>query len=66
MWWALALGAGLGGNGTLIGATANIAMVSLAERAGLRFSFVEFALRAFPLMLASVAVAQMYILWRYF
>jgi Na+/H+ antiporter NhaD/arsenite permease-like protein len=66
MWWALALGAGLGGNGTLIGATANIAMASLAERAGLRFSFVEFALRAFPLMLASVAVAQMYILWRYF
>jgi Na+/H+ antiporter NhaD/arsenite permease-like protein len=66
MWWALALGAGLGGNGTLIGASANIAVAALAERGGLRFSFVEFALRAFPLMLASVGVAQVYILWRYF
>ena len=66
IWWSLALGAGLGGNGTLIGASANIAVAALAERSGLRFSFMEFALRAFPLMLASVAVAQGYIAWRYF
>jgi Na+/H+ antiporter NhaD/arsenite permease-like protein len=66
MWWALALGAGFGGNGTLIGASANIAVAALAERGGLRFGFVKFVLRAFPLMLASVAVAQVYILWRYF
>lgn len=66
LWWALALGAGLGGNGTLIGASANIAAAALAERGGLRFRFVDFALRAFPLMLGSVAVAQAYMFWRYF
>ena len=66
LWWALALGAGLGGNGTLIGASANIAAAALAERSGLRFSFVEFALRAFPFMLASIGVAQLYLFWRYF
>jgi Na+/H+ antiporter NhaD/arsenite permease-like protein len=65
VWWALALGAGLGGNGTLIGASANIAVAALAERSGLRFGFMQFALRAFPLMLASIAVAHIYILWRY-
>jgi Na+/H+ antiporter NhaD/arsenite permease-like protein len=65
VWWALALGAGLGGNGTLIGASANIAVAALAERGGLRFGFMQFARRAFPLMLASIAVAQAYILWRY-
>ena len=66
VWWSLALGAGLGGNGTLIGATANLTVAALAERSGVRFSFVDFALRAFPLMLASVAVAQIYVAWRYF
>lgn len=66
LWWALALGAGLGGNGTLIGASANIAAAALAERGGLRFSFVAFTLRAFPLMLASIAIAQIYVFWRYF
>ena len=66
LWWALALGAGFGGNGTLIGASANIAVAALAERSGLRFSFIPFALRAFPLMLGSIAIAHAYILWRYF
>ncbi|MGH6828054.1 MAG: SLC13 family permease [Rhizomicrobium sp.] len=66
LWWALALGAGLGGNGTLIGSSANLTVAALAERSGVRFSFVAFSLRAIPLMLASVAVAQVYILWRYF
>ncbi|HEY6579328.1 MAG TPA: sodium:proton antiporter [Rhizomicrobium sp.] len=66
LWWALALGAGLGGNGTLIGASANLTVAALAERGGVRFSFAAFSLRAVPLMLASVAVAHMYIWWRYF
>lgn len=66
VWWSLALGAGLGGNGTLIGASANLTVAALAERGGARFRFAGFALRAFPLMLASVAVAQGYIIWRYF
>jgi Na+/H+ antiporter NhaD/arsenite permease-like protein len=66
LWWSLALGAGLGGNGTLIGSSANLAVAALAERSGVRFSFTGFAIRAAPLMLASVAVAQAYVWWRYF
>jgi Na+/H+ antiporter NhaD/arsenite permease-like protein len=42
LWWALALGTCLGGNGTLVGASANVAVVGLAERDGTRISFAEF------------------------
>ncbi len=66
LWWALALGACLGGNGTLVGASANLTVAGLAEKNGLRFSFVKFTLAALPMMLASVAVAQLYLMWRYF
>ncbi|MBU6472745.1 MAG: ArsB/NhaD family transporter [Alphaproteobacteria bacterium] len=66
LWWSLALGACLGGNGTLVGASANLTVAGLAEKNGLRFSFVKFTLAALPLMLASVAVAQVYLMWRYF
>ncbi|MDH4023297.1 MAG: SLC13 family permease, partial [Gammaproteobacteria bacterium] len=43
LWWALALGACLGGNGTVIGASANVTVVGLAERAGAHISFGQFA-----------------------
>ena len=43
LWWALALGACLGGNGTVIGASANVTVVGLAERAGAHITFREFA-----------------------
>jgi Na+/H+ antiporter NhaD/arsenite permease-like protein len=66
LWWSLALGSGLGGNGTLIGASANLTVAALAERSGVRFGFTAFALRAFPLMLASVALAHAYVAWRYY
>jgi Na+/H+ antiporter NhaD/arsenite permease-like protein len=65
LWWSLALGAGLGGNGTLIGASANLTVAALAERNGVRFSFVDFAVAAMPLMLATVAVANLYLAWRF-
>src|SRR5207249_10465737 len=42
LWWALALGSCLGGNGTLIGASANVAVTGLAEKDGTRISFNEF------------------------
>src|SRR5215510_8262655 len=42
LWWALALGACLGGNGTLIGASANVTVTGLAEKDGKRISFNEF------------------------
>jgi Na+/H+ antiporter NhaD/arsenite permease-like protein len=66
LWWALALGACLGGNGTLIGASANLTVAGLAERNGVRFSFWTFTAYGFPMMLVSVAICHGYIAWRYF
>jgi Na+/H+ antiporter NhaD/arsenite permease-like protein len=66
LWWCLALGACLGGNGTLIGASANLTVAGIAERNGVPFSFVKYTLYAFPMMLVSVAVCQVYVWLRYF
>ena len=65
VWWALALGACLGGNGTLIGASANLAVAGIADRAGVPFKFTKFTVRAFPLMLVSVGIAHVYLWVRY-
>ena len=65
LWWALSLGACLGGNGTLIGASANLVVVGLSERAGTTFRFVEFMKIAFPLMLLSILISHVYLLIRY-
>lgn len=66
LWWALALGACLGGNGTLIGASANLVVAGLAERSGHRIGFVPYLKSCFLLMLLSIVVAHIYIVWRYF
>jgi hypothetical protein len=55
LWWALSLGACLGGNGTLVGASANLTVAGLAERGGVPFKFLTYTKLAFPLMLGSVA-----------
>lgn len=65
LWWSLALGACLGGNGTIIGASANLIVAGFSERAGHPMRFVPFLLRAFPLMLLSVAIASVYVYFRY-
>ncbi len=65
LWWALSLGACLGGNGTLIGASANLVVAGLSERAGVTFRFVEFMKIAFPLMLLSIVISHAYLLIRY-
>jgi Na+/H+ antiporter NhaD/arsenite permease-like protein len=65
LWWALSLGACLGGNGTLIGASANLVVAGLAERAGTTFRFVEYLKVAFPLMLVSIVLAHVYLWARY-
>jgi Na+/H+ antiporter NhaD/arsenite permease-like protein len=65
LWWALSLGACLGGNGTLIGASANLVVAGLAERAGTHFRFVPFLKIAFPLMLISIVLAHVYLELRY-
>ncbi len=65
LWWALAMGACLGGNGTLIGASANLTVAGLAERQGVAFRFLAYTKTAFPLMLMSIALAQVYLFVRY-
>ncbi len=65
LWWALSLGACLGGNGTLVGASANLTVAGLAERAGVRFSFLTYTKYAFPMMLVSIAISHVYVWWRY-
>jgi Na+/H+ antiporter NhaD/arsenite permease-like protein len=66
LWWALSLGACFGGNGTLIGASANLTVAGIGERAGVPFRFVEFLKIALPLMLMSIVVSHFYLLWRFF
>jgi len=55
----------LGGNGTLIGASANLTVAGLAERQGVPFRFLTYTKVGFPLMLMSIGLAQVYLLLRY-
>src|SRR6266498_4020404 len=66
LWWCLSLGACLGGNGTLIGASANLTVAGIAERNGVPFRFVTYALYGMPMMVVSVAICHVYVWWRYF
>ena len=66
LWWCLSLGACLGGNGTLIGASANLTVAGIAERNGIPFRFMTYTKTAFPLMLIHVAICHVYVWWRYF
>ena len=66
LWWSLSLGACFGGNGTLIGASANLTVAGIAERNGIPFRFMTYTKLAFPLMLLHVAIVNLFLLWRYF
>ncbi len=65
MWWSLALGACLGGNGTLIGASANVVVASMAAQRGKPISFISFMKTAFPLMILSIVISMAYVWIRY-
>ncbi|MEN6388937.1 MAG: ArsB/NhaD family transporter [Syntrophomonas sp.] len=65
IWWSLALGACLGGNGTLIGASANIIVAGIAERYDTPISFTRYLRVGFPLMLLSVLLAMLYLYFAY-
>ena len=65
MWWSLALGACLGGNGTLIGASANVVVASLAAQHGRQISFIGFMKVAFPCMILSIILSTAYVYLRY-
>ena len=65
VWWSLSLGACLGGNGTLIGASANVVVASLAAKHGREMSFIGFMKVGFPLMLLSILISCIYVYLRY-
>jgi len=65
VWWSLALGSCLGGNGSLVGASANLIVAGFAERSGQPIRFLPFMLAAFPLMLMSILVSSIYLYLRY-
>jgi len=65
LWWALAFGACLGGNGTLIGASANLVALGLLEKEKFHLSFMEYFKVGFPLMIFQVAMATVAIYFMY-
>jgi Na+/H+ antiporter NhaD/arsenite permease-like protein len=65
LWWSLALGACLGGNGTMIGASANVVTVGMAEKAGYQISFLSYLKACFVPMLITVTLAMIYLLLAY-
>jgi Na+/H+ antiporter NhaD/arsenite permease-like protein len=66
LWWSLALGADLGGNATAIGASANVVVLGLAERAGRRITFWEFTKYGLVVTAVTIALATPYVWLRYF
>ena len=66
VWWALSLGSCLGGNGTLIGASANIIIANFAKKSGYKISFLKFLKYSIPVTILSLALSYIYILIRYF
>ena len=65
LWWALALGADLGGNATLVGASANVVVIGIAARNGLHISFATWLRYGIPTAVMSVAICLPYVLLRY-
>jgi len=66
LWWALALGVCLGGNGSAVGAAANMCTISIAEKNGTKISFAEFFKYGFPVTVISLIMASGYIALRFY
>lgn len=65
LWWALSLGACLGGNGTVIGASANVVLSGISSRQGHHISFASYMKVGFPMMLLSIGICTVYLFLRY-
>jgi Na+/H+ antiporter NhaD/arsenite permease-like protein len=65
LWWSLALGACFGGNGTILGASANVIVASLAAKEGKGFSYWEFLKIGAPITIVSLILSHLYIFLRY-
>jgi Na+/H+ antiporter NhaD/arsenite permease-like protein len=65
LWWALALGACFGGNGTIIGASANVVTTGIAEKAGYKITFGQFVKEAAPITVVSLIISTVFLLLAY-
>ncbi len=65
LWWAVSLGACLGGNGSIIGASANVVLSDISAQNGHEITFAQFFRVGFPCMLLTVAVAAVYLMVRF-
>lgn len=65
LWWAVSLGACLGGNGTLIGASANVVLSGISTKHGYPITFASYFKVGFPMMLVSIVISTIYLLVRY-
>lgn len=66
VWWSLALGACLGGNGSAIGASANVIVIGMSEKAGNKISFMKFLAYGMPVMVLTVTISTLYVWIRYY
>ena len=65
LWWAVSLGACLGGNGTLIGASANVVLSVISKKHGYEITFAKFFKTGFPIMLLTILIAGVYLVVRF-
>jgi Na+/H+ antiporter NhaD/arsenite permease-like protein len=66
LYWALAFGVCIGGNGSLVGASANVIVCKIANKAGYPISFLRFMAWGFPLMCLQMLCCMLYLWVRYF
>ncbi len=66
IWWSLALGACLGGNGTLVGASANLVVAGMAEKSGYKIKFIDFMKIGLMVMFITVTISQIYLWIRFY
>ena len=62
LWWAVSIGACFGGNGTIIGASANVVLTGIANRRGYPITFIDFLKIGGPMMIMSIILATIYLL----
>lgn len=65
LWWAVSLGACLGGNGSIIGASANVILSKISEKNGYKISFLQYLKIGFPLMIISIVLSTAYLMVKY-
>lgn len=65
LWWAISLGACLGGNGTLIGASANVVLSGISNKHGYPITFKDYMKVGYPFMLTSIVIATLFLVIKY-